>query len=161
VTDVLGVPAPPPGPGVVPPFAAPPRDRDHKRLWVGLGVGGAVVVLGCVAGVFGIRVLASGSEDIVRSQASSVVDTYLGALREQNYPDAYDQLCSDLTDRLTLRQFQASYGRPPVVSYHIDDVQIANQIVVNASVTRRGENETAHNYPLVQSGTVLKICGGL
>ena len=38
MSELVGVPAPPPGPGVAPPFAVPPRDRDSKRLWIGLGI---------------------------------------------------------------------------------------------------------------------------
>src|SRR4051812_773321 len=105
-------PAPPKGPGVAPPFAVPPRDRDNKRLWIGLGIGGLVVVLCCVGGVLGIGVIASGGEDLVRGQAGSVVRTYLDALAEQSYTDAYDQLCNKITDRLPRRDFEVQYGQP-------------------------------------------------
>src|SRR5437016_152585 len=45
------VPSPPRGPGVAPPFAAPPTDRSRKSLWIGLGVGALLLVLCCVGGV--------------------------------------------------------------------------------------------------------------
>ena len=53
------VPAPPPGPGAAPPFAAPPTDRNKRGLWIGLIAGGLALVLCCVGGVFGIAVLAA------------------------------------------------------------------------------------------------------
>ena len=52
-----GVPAPPPGPGAAPPFAAPPTDKNKRGLWIGLGVGGLVLLLCCVGGIFGVGVL--------------------------------------------------------------------------------------------------------
>src|SRR5689334_21469307 len=106
MTELAGVPAPPPGPGVASPFAAPPRDRDNKRLWISLGVGGAVLLLCCVGGILGIGILASGSEDIVKSQATAVVTTYLEGLEKQNYRVAYDQLCNDITRQMSFAEFQ-------------------------------------------------------
>ena len=155
------VPAPPPGPGVVPPFAAPPRDRDRKSLWIGLGVGGLLLVLCCVGGVLGIGVLASGSEDILRSEATSVVDTYLGALRRENYREAYDQLCSDVTSNLSYQGFQRRVSDPALINYRIDSLVIDRAIAVNATIQRDGLAPEAVTYPLVQAGGTLKICGGV
>jgi hypothetical protein len=156
-----GPPAPPQGPGVAPPFAAPPRDRDNKRLWIGLGVSGLVIVLCCVGGILGIGVIASGSEDLVRGQASSVVRTYLEALQEQSYADAYDQLCDKITQNLSRRDFEVQVGRPAVTGYTIGEVEVTTPIIVNASVTQSGRAAVNHRYEIVQSGTALQICGGL
>jgi hypothetical protein len=168
MSDVLGAPpgyggppAPPQGPGVAPPFAAPPRDRDNKRLWIGLGVGGLVLALCCVGGVLGIGVIASGSEDLVRGQATSVVRTYLEALAEQSYTDAYDQLCGKITQNLSRRDFEVQVGQPRVTQYSIGAVEVTTPIIVNATVTQAGRNPVAHRYEIVQSGTALQICGGL
>ena len=157
----MDVPAPPPGPGVAPPFAAPPRDRDNKSLWIGLGVGGLLLVLCCVGGVFGIGVLASGGEDLLRSEATSVVSTYLDALRKENYPKAYDQLCSDVTSRLSLEGFESRVSDPPVVGYSIDSVELDQEVIVNATVQRDGRSPQAVQFPLAQSGSTLKVCGGV
>jgi hypothetical protein len=159
--ELVDVPAPPPGPGVAPPFAAPPRDRDNKSLWIGLGVGGLALVLCCVGGIFSIGLLTSGSEDIVRSQATSVVSTYLTALRDEDYPRAYDQLCSEITSRLSRSGFQSRVARPPVTSFRIDSVTIDQDIVVIATVRREGVAPQAQRFPLVQAGSTLKICGGV
>jgi len=156
-----GAPPPPAGPGVAPPFAAPPTDRDYKGLWIGLGVGGLLLVLCCVGGVFSIGLLASSSEDLVSQQASSVVRTYLDALRTENYPRAYDQLCSDITSRLSRQGFEARVAQPRVVSFSIDSVTATNTITVDATVEREGQPPVQQHYPIVQSGTVLKICGGV
>jgi hypothetical protein len=155
------VPAPPPGPGVAPPFAAPPRDRDNKSLWIGLGVGGLLLILCCVGGIFGVGLLASGSDGLVRSQATSVVTTYLDALRRQDYPQAYNQLCTDLTSKLSLEGFESRVSQPRVVAFSVDTVTISQDIVVDATVEREGRSPQSQSFPLVQSGTALKICGGV
>jgi hypothetical protein len=155
------VPAPPPGPGVAAPFAAPPRDRDNKSLWIGLGAGGLLLVLCCVGGIFGIGLLASGGEELVRSQATAVVGTYLEALRKESYPEAYDLLCSDVTSSLSLEGFEARMSDPPLVAYRIDSVALDQDLVVSATIQRDGRSSENVNYPLVQSGSLLKICGGV
>ena len=91
------VPAPPRGPGVAPPFAAPPTDRNRRGLWIGLGVGGLVLVLCCVGGLFGFGlILVSGAEK-VKTEAHQVVTDYLSALQREDYNKAYDLLCPAAT----------------------------------------------------------------
>src|ERR1700742_2689945 len=87
------VPTPPQGPGVVAPFAAPPRDRDMKGLWIGLGVGGLVLALCCIGGVVGIGFLVPVVDDVGRSQVASVVREYLGELEREDYAAARGLLC--------------------------------------------------------------------
>src|SRR3954447_8667918 len=105
------VPAPPTGPGVVTPFAAPPRDRDLKGLWIGLGVGGLVLVLCCVGGVLGIAFLIPYADSLGKAQVASVVEDYLTALRNQDYATAHDEyLCAQERQGHSVAWFEDHFG---------------------------------------------------
>ena len=155
------VPAPPAGPGVVPPFSAPPRDRNNKGIWLGLGIGGLALVLCCVGGVFGLRFVLAGGTNLVRAQANTVVRDYLEALRQERYHDAYDMVCSAVSDELSLGQFQSRLGSPKVEAYVIDNVEVDPIIEVVATVTRRGRAPQQERYPVKQENTVLTVCPGV
>jgi hypothetical protein len=161
MSELVGVPAPPPGPGVAPPFAVPPRDRDSKRLWIGLGIGGLLLVLCCAGGIAGIGVLAAGGDSIAKSQASSVVRTFLEAIREQKYSDAYAELCDQLTERVTLDDFERAYGADKLQSYVVGAIDATNTITVDATLTWQDRGSVEAQYTLVPAAPVLKICGGI
>jgi hypothetical protein len=161
MSELVGVPAPPPGPGVAPPFAVPPRDRDSKRLWIGLGIGGLLLVLCCAGGIAGIGVLAAGGDSIAKSQASSVVRTFLEAIQEENYSDAYAELCDQLTERVTLDDFERAYGADKLESYVVGAVDATNTITVDATLTWQDRGSVEAQYTLVPAAPVLKICGGI
>jgi hypothetical protein len=154
------VPAPPPGPGVQPPFPAPPTDRDNRSLWIGLGVGGALLVLCCVGGILGFGVLVAGGNRIVQAEAKSVVQTYLQAQRDQDYPTAYKQLCQDTTRQISLEEFETRVSQLRLVEFTVGDVVITNEeILVDATTQREGETSRSEQYPVVQEAGVLKVCG--
>src|SRR5437899_7527140 len=94
VPQVDHVPAPPPGPGVRTPFAAPPTERDRKRLWISLGVGALLLVLCCAGGIVGFGALVVAQNKAIPQEAVTVVDRDLSGLRARNYQQAYDQLCA-------------------------------------------------------------------
>jgi hypothetical protein len=159
--DGLVLPAPPPGPGVQPPFPAPPTDRDNKTLWIGLGVGGALLLLCCVGGILGFGLLVAGGNRIVESEAKAVVHDYLEAQRQSDFPAAYDQLCRDITDNLSLEQFEQQFGDSRVVEYTVGSVTITREILVEATVVRADSGSHAEQFPVVQEGGVFKVCGNL
>src|SRR5262245_28432235 len=72
----LGPSGPPPGPGVQPPFAAPPTDGDRTRVWVGLGVGAAALVLCCLGGLAGLAGLIYTGTQAIDEQSRVTVDRY-------------------------------------------------------------------------------------
>jgi hypothetical protein len=156
------VPAPPPGPGVVTPFAAPPRDRDLRGLWIGLGVGGLALVLCCVGGVLGGGFLLTGLEGVARSQLVSVVDTYLTAMRVADYEAARGQLCPEQQRTHTVAWYEQHYRGSEVTDYTVDkdDVDV-NLVRVPATVTRRGQGESLVTFTMLQQTTRWVICGGV
>src|SRR2546421_11834542 len=99
------VPPPPPGPGVQAPFATPPTERDRKRLWIGLGVGAALLVVCCGGGAFGFGALIVNRAGALRTEAVAVVRQYLNYLRTDSYASAYQLLCSDLRDSMNQSEF--------------------------------------------------------
>jgi hypothetical protein len=159
--DGLVLPAPPPGPGVQPPFPAPPTDRDNKTLWIGLGVGGALLLLCCVGGILGFGLLVAGGNRIVEAEAKAAVQDYLEAQRRSDFPAAYDHLCRDITDNLSLEQFEERYGDSRVLEFTVDTVTITRVIVVYATVVRAGAESRSEEFPVVQEGGEFKVCGNL
>ncbi|WP_250009624.1 hypothetical protein [Actinoplanes sp. M2I2] len=93
MTTAPHVPAPPPGPGVQPPFPAPPVEGKGKRLGWSLGIGAGVVLLICGGGVAALIGLGSSVQGALDEQAQAAVDDYLKALEGRLYDDAYEQLC--------------------------------------------------------------------
>jgi len=156
------VPAPPPGPGAVTPFAAPPRDRDLRGLWIGLGVGGLVLVLCCVGGVLGGGFLLTGLEGVARSQLASAADDYLLAVRSTDYETARGHLCPDLQRTHTVDWFESHYRGSEVLAYAIDEDKIdVNLLRVPALVKRRGQPESLMTFTMLQQTTRWVICGGV
>lgn len=156
------VPAPPPGPGVVTPFAAPPRDRDMRGLWIGLGIGGLVLALCCVGGALGGGFLLSGLEGVARAQLASVVDDYLTAVRAQDYEAARGQLCPEQQRTHSVAWYEDHYGRSGIIGFavHEDRVDV-NLLQVPATVQRRALGESLMTFTMLQQTTRWVICGGV
>ncbi|MER7002514.1 hypothetical protein ABT297_05650 [Dactylosporangium sp. NPDC000555] len=156
------VPPPPRGPGVLAPFAAPPRDRDLRGLWITLGVSGIVLVLCCVAGVVGIGFLLPYADSLGRTQVASVVKDYLTAVRDEDFATARRHVCDRELKTRPLGWFEDRYGRARVTDFEVnaDDVTIANEITVPARVLQDG-SWTQQRYIMEQAGARYLICGGL
>ncbi|HEX6501400.1 MAG TPA: hypothetical protein VF054_20570 [Micromonosporaceae bacterium] len=160
--ELPAAPEPPPGPGVRPPFAAPPSDRDRTRLWIGLGVGALALVVCCVGSLFGLGILAVAGGNELTSQARQVVTDYLDALRAARYDNAYDLLCEPLRQRETEEEFAARMsGGARVVDFTVGTPRVGNEIVVPADVTVASGRRVAQSFTLAQdrsAETRLKIC---
>src|SRR5690242_11629930 len=107
MTTAPHVPAPPQGPGVYPPFPAPPVEGKGKRIGLGLGVGAGVLVLVCgggLAALIGVGISASGS---LQERAHVAVSQYLDALHDQKYDKAYQLLCDEARDDESLSEFRS------------------------------------------------------
>ncbi len=114
---------PPPGPGVRPPFAAPPSERN-PRLWIGLVVGGLAVLLCCGGGLVGLGGFFIWAVNDTNDQAKTAVSGFLDALRDQDYGKAYDLQCarvrqSESEDEFTTR----ATDNPRLVEYQLSDIE--------------------------------------
>jgi hypothetical protein len=152
------VPGPPPGPGVAPPFVAPPADRNRRGLWIGLGVGGVLLLLCCVGGVFGIGVLIVGTIDEAKRQATAVVEEYLNATIDRDFDRARDQFCPDLAAGLDPADLAAEASRQPFDSYRLEEPRLAGSIEVTAHLAV-GAGIVVKTFLVDPVGQEYKICG--
>ncbi|MBT8223886.1 MAG: hypothetical protein HKP61_04375 [Dactylosporangium sp.] len=153
-------PPTPPGPGVEPPFAAPPTQRDPKKLWIGLGIGALAVVLCCAGGIFGFGVLVAGTVKETEIGARQLAADYLGALKDEDYPAAYRLLCGDITGRQSARAFAREASRDPVVGFTIGElVNDPSELVVRASVRYTRQGTRSREYIITSGLDGLAICG--
>jgi hypothetical protein len=83
----------PPGPGVQPPFVAPPTDGTRRRRWWALGLAGAAVVVLCAGGVFGFGALVVFGSQMIVDQSEAAARNYLTAVQAERYEEAYALLC--------------------------------------------------------------------
>lgn len=161
VEDEAPPPPPPPGPGVRAPFAAPPSERDRRRMWIGIGIGAVLLVLCCGGGIVGFGALVVARARALPAEAVTVVERYLKGLHDGDFEQAYDQLCGQLRDRETLDRFTARQrGLPHVDSYTIGSASVtSNEVIVPAVVEAGGERQS-RTFVLVadQRAGGLRIC---
>jgi hypothetical protein len=158
------VPPPPQGPGVQAPFAAPPTERDRKRLWIGLGVGAALLVLCCGGAVFGIGALVVNRTDALRTEAVTVSRQYLGSLQAQDYSSAYRLLCESLRGSMSLGEYTVrERSRPRITQFAVGSPSIqGSELLVPAEVQDEDGGVRHPMLALVEEGqpAALRICGG-
>ncbi|AGL15137.1 hypothetical protein L083_1627 [Actinoplanes sp. N902-109] len=118
-------PPPPRGPGVQPPFPAPPVEGRGRRRAMGLGVGiGAFLLVagGGLAAVIGILSVGSKALD---ERADVAVTRYLDAVGDRRYDDAYDLLCQSARSRLSEAEFTRQVaGDEPIAAYDVGELQL-------------------------------------
>jgi hypothetical protein len=153
---------PPPGPGVVPPFVAPPTDGTKQRRWlaVGLSVAAALIVcLGGVVGVGGLLVLAS---QMIIDQSKAAVTDYLTAIKNEQYPKAYEQLCARERDRIDEPEFEQTFAdQQRITSFSVGEPVLTDTMVVPATIIfDSGAKETVR-YLLEQNSKTgeFEVCG--
>ena len=157
-----GVPAPPRGPGVQAPFAAPPNDRDRRRMWIRLGIGAAVLLVCCLGGVGGIVALVVTGQRAALAGSTQAVDDYLEGLRTHDFDRAYAQLCTRLQDRQSRAQFAAQQGdQIQIEAYTVGTPHASGSVyLVPAQVRLVNGRSDAAEFQVVQQGpSELRICG--
>ena len=154
-------PAPPAaGPGVTVPFAAPPTERDRKRLWIGLGVGAGLLVLCLVGGVVGLVALVASSR-VTATDAAEKVNHYLSALQARDYDTAYDDLCAAQQQKVTRDEFRGRQeDQPNITSYQIGPpIEHTDRFDVPAQVRFEDGDEASVTVGVVLDGPGdLRVC---
>ncbi|MBM2621770.1 hypothetical protein JIG36_40330 [Actinoplanes sp. LDG1-06] len=107
MTTAPHVPVPPLGPGVQPPFPAPPVEGKGRRVGWGLGIGAGVLVLICGGGLAALIGLGTSISGALDEQAHAAVDDYLTALKDGRYDQAYRQLCERAQRSETSAEFRS------------------------------------------------------
>jgi hypothetical protein len=128
-------PPPPRGPGVIPPFPAPPVEGRGRRLGLGLGLGAVVLVLACGGGVAAAAGITRLTTSALNEQADVVVGDYLDALRDREWAQAYDMLCPRAQQEETESEFvsRVSTGER-IASWDVGNVDLV-QLSAPVAVT--------------------------
>jgi len=156
------VPDPPQGPGVFPPFPAPPVEGKGLRVGLGLGLGAAVLVLVCGGGIAAVIGLFASMTSALDEQAHVVVGDYFEAIEAQKYDEAYGMLCQNVKERQSQAEFiSAEEAADPIQSHSVGDLSLTVDVTVPVSVTYTdGQTGTLQVY-LEQSPDTgeFQVCG--
>lgn len=156
-------PPPPPGPGVQPPFVAPPTDGARQRRWAAVGLSAGAAVLLCLAGGAGFGGLIYFGAQAVAEQAQGTVVDYLSALRDQEYGQAYKLLCDDLQASMSVDQFARSRSADPrIAEFDVGRASlVTDPIQVPATIDYVGGQVRTVQFLMEQdTGTgAFEVCG--
>lgn len=155
-------PPPPPGPGVQPPFVAPPSDGTSRRRWTALGLSSAAVLVACVLGMAGLGGVFYFAYQSLREQAQATVVDYLTALRDREYGQAYDLLCDSFQASTSREAFERSNRDGPAISsFDVGEATVAEEIVVPATIRYSNSTERTVRYVMFQDTATggLEVCG--
>jgi hypothetical protein len=150
----------PPGPGVQPPFVAPPTDGARQRRGWAIGLTIAAALLCCVGGLGGLGGLVVLGGQAIVGETRTAVTRYLTAVEKNDYAAAYRMLCDTERQRQTQDEFAGEQSRRPLTSFTVEEPVIADDIEVPASLTY-GDGQVDHVRFLLaqnQSGQ-FEVCG--
>jgi hypothetical protein len=158
MTTAPPVPAPPQGPGVFPPFPAPPTEGRGRRIGLGLGIGGGILLLVCGGGVAATIGLFSVMSSALNEQAHVVVGDFFDAVKAKRYGEAYNSQCEDVKNQETQAEFTRRITAiDPIASYTVGDVDLTVPVQVTYT---DGQTGTLEVY-LEQSPDTgeFQVCG--
>jgi hypothetical protein len=153
---------PPPGPGVQPPFVAPPTDGVRQRRWLAAGLAGGTALLLCIGGIFGLGGLIVLGGQAVLDKSRAAVTDYLTAVQARDYDKAYDQLCEAEQARQSKLQFEHSFEGPRITTFTVSDPDLSGQeVVVPATISYESGGTRVLRYRLVQNSQTgdFEVCG--
>jgi len=163
VTPVPGPTYPvPAGPGVAPPFAAPPAEGRTARVWIGLGVAALALLLCCGGGTVALVGLIVTGAEAIDEQARIAVGDYFEAVSQQDFGAAYDMLCAEAQRRESASEFARRLAtEPEITGYEVGQVSVTSRIVVPVEVDyARGGEDTLRVSLNQDTGTgELEVCG--
>lgn len=161
--DQPTAPPPPPGPGVQPPFVAPPNDGAKQRRWTAVGVSIAAALLLCVSGVAGFGGLVYFGFQSVREQSHGVVVDYLSALRDREYAQAYGLLCEPLQAQISAAEFDRVNRAAPRISWFDVGEPSLTSPEIEVPATIRYANREVRNVRFIldqdESTGGFEVCG--
>ncbi len=157
----ISVPPPPPGPGVQPPFVAPPTDGTRQRRWLAIGLASGFVVLLCIGGLIGLGGLVVLGTQVVRDQASAAVTEYLTAVRDGEYGRAYRLLCEERQARVSEREFiNDILDGPRVSDFAVGTAELSEDIRVPATINYADGTVDVVDFVMAQDGRTgdVEVC---
>ena len=145
-----------------PPFVAPPTDGRRQRRWLALGLAGGAALVLCVGGLFGLAALVVFGNQMVVEQSQSAVSNYLTAIKNQNYGQAYDQMCAAERNRISRTQFVSVFeAQPRIDSFRVAQPQINETFVVPATIVYADGSAQTIKYRVEQDASTsdFEVCG--
>jgi hypothetical protein len=160
MVDQREVMAPPPGPGVQPPFVVAPIEGRRARTWLSLGVAGGLLAACCGVGGVAIGGLLVFGAEAVNEQAQRAVRDYLAALAEEEWEQAYELRCEDDRGRESLNDFaRRQLQQPQIDEYEVGDLDVA-EMTVPVRVTYADDSGAQLTVPVEQDETgQFEVCG--
>ena len=137
------VPPVPKGPGVRPPFAAPPQRRQGGKLAAWLIGGGLVLLLCLVGGGIGVGGALVSAFHETEQEAQQVAGDYLEAVSEHRYDDAYAMTCRKVTEESFAEEVEDRYE--DLVSYQLGGLTVLEDgrpVIVATLDSADGESTT-------------------
>lgn len=146
-----------------PPFTAAPIEGRSLRLWLGLGIGGAVLALCCGAGIVSLAGLLVVGVEAVNEQAQRTVGDYLDAEIEADWEGAYQQRCAEDRQAETLEEFAGRISAlPRIESYELGEADLTGpELRLPARVEYEDGRSERLLVPLAQNPQtgLLEVCG--
>lgn len=161
-TPVAGPPPPPPGPGVQPPFAAPPTDGAKQRRWLGVGLAGGIALVLCVGGLVGLGGIVVLSSRVILDESVTAVTEYLTAVRDRRFSEAYDQLCDSVQNQTTRSSFvRQQTSAPAIATFTVGAASLSEAIRVPATIRYQNQSVETVHYLLEQDAQTggVEVCG--
>lgn len=155
-------PVPPPmGPGVQPPFPAPPTEGRGRRIGLGLGIGGAVLVLFCGGGLAAGVGLVTAMGPALDEQAHKVVTEYFDAVQAKHYAQAYAQQCDEVKKSESEAQYAERVGANPIGGYSIGKLSLDVDLTIPVDLRYEDGRSTTAQVSLGQNTQTgqFQVCG--
>ena len=151
----------PPGPGVIPPFVAPPTDGTRQRRWLAVGLSAAAALICCLGGVVGVGGLLVFASQMVVEQGRAAVTDYLTAIKDEDYPKAYEQLCPAQQARFDESEFEQNVAGRHLSSFTVGEPELTDTVVVPATLTYSSGTVRTVRYLLEQNPKTgeFEVCG--
>jgi hypothetical protein len=153
---------PPPGPGVIPPFVAPPTDGTRQRRWLAVGVAGGAALVLFVGGLIGLGALLVFGSQMIVQQSQGAVTNYLNAIKAEDYGHAYDLMCPTERSKISKSAFVSSFaGQPKISSFDVATPDVSQTIVVPATIVYTDASSQTVKYQVEQdtSANDFEVCG--
>ncbi|GAA1624934.1 hypothetical protein [Actinoplanes couchii] len=158
----LPPPPPPPGPGVHPPFPAPPVEGRGKRFGTTAAIVAGILVLVCGGGAIAGGGFLTSFASALDEQADVVVSRYLEDLKARDFDGAYGQLCEQAKLDETQSEYTARMqGFEPFESYEVGDLALGVRVSVPVQLTYADGDRARVDAELTQSTSTGKfeVCG--
>jgi hypothetical protein len=157
------LPAPPRGPGVKVPFAAPPRDIDKTRTVVTIVLSAVVAIVLCGGVLVGTVSVLVWSSNEMTTRAFRTANAFMSDIVDKNYKHAYKSMCSAARHETGADEFGAAWERQDITRFHLSS-QMHNgangNLVVPTEVVSLGREKVIDLTLKVDPQTMnMAVCG--